>query len=72
MIVLIESEPTLQAFVLTRFLYANRYPPPIKSGAGFRPKTLYARARSLRTLISSTGRSGIAIRKVAPMVPSTR
>ena len=34
--------------------------------------TLYARARSLRTLSSSTGRSGIAIRKVAPMVPSTR
>src|SRR5579863_7189857 len=32
----------------------------------------YARARSLRTLNSSTGRSGIAIRKVAPMVPSTR
>ena len=36
------------------------------------PKTLYARARSLRTLISSTGRSGMVIRKVAPMVPSTR
>jgi hypothetical protein len=32
----------------------------------------YARARSLRTLRSSTGRSGITIRKVAPMVPSTR
>jgi hypothetical protein len=32
----------------------------------------YARARSVRTLISSTGRSGIVIRKVAPMVPSTR
>ena len=32
----------------------------------------YARARSLRMLSSSTGRSGIAIRKVAPIVPSTR
>jgi hypothetical protein len=27
--------------VLTRFLDANRYPPRIKSGAGFRSKTLY-------------------------------
>jgi hypothetical protein len=33
---------------------------------------LYARARSLRMLSNSTGRSGITIRKVAPMVPSTR
>ena len=33
---------------------------------------VYARARSLRTLRSSTGRSGIVMRKVAPMVPSTR
>jgi hypothetical protein len=32
----------------------------------------YARARSLRMLSNSTGRSGITIRKVAPMVPSTR
>src|SRR5437763_10615843 len=31
-----------------------------------------ARARSLRTLSSSTGRSGITIRNVAPRVPSTR
>ena len=34
--------------------------------------TNQARARSLRTLRSSTGRSGMVIRKVAPMVPSTR
>jgi hypothetical protein len=27
-------------YVLTRFLYANRYPPRIKCGAGFRSKTL--------------------------------
>src|ERR1700733_12793401 len=46
----------LEPFSLTRFLpqislrnlrnldyYANRYPPRIKSGAGFRPKTLSAR-----------------------------
>jgi hypothetical protein len=26
---------------LTRFLDANRFPPRIKSGAGFRLKTLY-------------------------------
>jgi hypothetical protein len=26
--------------VLTRFLHANRYPPRIKPGAGFRSKTL--------------------------------
>jgi hypothetical protein len=32
----------------------------------------YARARSLRTLRSSIGRSGMVIRKVAPIVPSTR
>jgi hypothetical protein len=32
----------------------------------------YARARSLRMLMSSTGRSGMVIRNVAPMVPSTR
>jgi hypothetical protein len=35
-------------------------------------RSIYARARSLRTLRSSTGRSGIVMRKVAPMVPSTR
>ena len=29
-----------QVSVLTRFLRANRYPPRIKSGAGFRSKTL--------------------------------
>src|ERR1019366_1730790 len=28
---------------LTRFLHANRYPPRIKSGAGFRSKTLLPR-----------------------------
>jgi hypothetical protein len=27
---------------LTRFLHANRFPPRIKSGAGFRLKTLYS------------------------------
>jgi hypothetical protein len=27
------------SFVLTRFLHANRCPPRIKSGAGFRSKT---------------------------------
>ena len=37
---LIESEPKLWILVLTRFLHANRYPPRIKSGAGFRSKTL--------------------------------
>ena len=26
--VLIESKPTVQSFVLTYFVYANRYPPP--------------------------------------------
>jgi hypothetical protein len=49
----IESERRLYFFVLTRFLpqisvrnlrkldcYANRHPPRIKSGAGFRWKTL--------------------------------
>jgi hypothetical protein len=36
----IESERRLYFFVLTRFLDANRYPPRIKSGAGFRSKTL--------------------------------
>jgi len=40
---LIESEPKLWILVLTRFLHANRYPPRIKSGAGFRSKTLYQR-----------------------------
>jgi Transposase IS66 family len=30
-----ESEPTLWPFILTRFPYANRHPPRIKSGAGF-------------------------------------
>jgi hypothetical protein len=29
-----------QILLLTRFLYANRYPPRIKCGAGFRLKTL--------------------------------
>jgi hypothetical protein len=29
------------ALYLTRFLYANRYPPRIKCGAGFRWETLY-------------------------------
>src|SRR5882724_9727837 len=38
--VLIGSEPMLQILVLTRFLHANRYPPRIKCGAGFRSKTL--------------------------------
>jgi hypothetical protein len=33
---------------------------------------IYARARSLRMLSSSTGRSGMVIRKVAPIVPATR
>jgi hypothetical protein len=28
---------------LTRFLHANRYPPRIKCGAGFRSKTLWRR-----------------------------
>jgi hypothetical protein len=36
----IESERRLYFFVLTRFLDANRYPPRIKSKAGFRLKTL--------------------------------
>src|SRR6266851_5459329 len=36
----IESEQRLYFFVLTRFLNANRYPPRIKSGAGFRSKML--------------------------------
>ena len=27
-------------YILTRFLHANRYPPRIKCGAGFRSKTL--------------------------------
>ena len=40
--------------------------------AGSRKGVPYARARSLRMVSSSTGRSGITIRKVAPMVPSTR
>ena len=42
---------------------------PAHRGMTIRP---YARARSLRMLSNSTGRSGITIRKVAPMVPSTR
>src|SRR4029453_1588688 len=33
--------PKLQILVLTRFLHANRYPPRIKSGAGFCSKTLW-------------------------------
>jgi hypothetical protein len=37
-----------------------------------RGRRLYARARSLRMVKSSTGRSGRVIRKVAPIVPSTR
>jgi hypothetical protein len=37
----IESEWRLSFFVLTRFLDANRYPSRIKSGAGFRWKTLW-------------------------------
>src|SRR5260370_19063906 len=37
----IESQPKLRILVLTRFLDANRNPPRIKSGAGFRSKTLY-------------------------------
>jgi len=50
----------LQTLVLTRFLpqislrnlrnldcYANRYPPRIKSGAGFRSKTLWLRIAML-------------------------
>src|ERR1700716_1986614 len=39
----IESERRLYFLVLTRFLHANRYPPRIKSGAGFRSKTLRKR-----------------------------
>jgi len=35
------SERRLYLFILTHFLHANRYPPRIKSGAGFRWKTLY-------------------------------
>jgi hypothetical protein len=35
-----ESEQRFRLFVLTRFLDANRYPPRITSGAGFRLKTL--------------------------------
>jgi hypothetical protein len=31
-----------------------------------------ARARSIRRWLNSTGRSGMVMRKVAPMVPSTR
>jgi len=47
--------------------------PALRLSGGWRkPRDLQARARSLRTLRSSTGRSGIVIRKVAPMVPSTR
>ena len=42
----IESERRLCLFILTRFLHANRYPPRIKCGAGFRLKTL----RWLRSL----------------------
>jgi hypothetical protein len=34
-----ESEKALLLY-LTRFLYESRYPPRIKSGAGFRWKTL--------------------------------
>jgi hypothetical protein len=37
----IESERSSSFIVLTRFLRANRYPPRIKCGAGFRWKTLY-------------------------------
>jgi len=36
----IESERRLYFFILTGFLHANRYPLRIKSGAGFRWKTL--------------------------------
>ena len=32
--------PTARSSFFTRFLHANRYPPRIKSGAGFRLKTL--------------------------------
>jgi hypothetical protein len=58
---------------------ANLEPPAITSGIpGSRLRRApeggrgYALARSLRMLKSSTGRSGMTIRKVAPMVPSTR
>jgi hypothetical protein len=37
-----ESKRGLQILDLTRFLDANRSPPRIKSGAGFRLKTLWA------------------------------
>jgi hypothetical protein len=34
------AQAALKVLVLTRFLYANRCPPRIKCGAGFRSKTL--------------------------------
>src|SRR5216683_388191 len=37
----IESKTGLSILDLTRFLDANRFPPRIKSGAGFHLKTLY-------------------------------
>jgi hypothetical protein len=43
-----ESErKRLWIFVLTRFLDANRSPPRIKSGAGFRWKTLWPRIAAI-------------------------
>jgi len=38
--VLIEAEPKLRPLVLTRFPHANRDPPRIKRGVGFRSTTL--------------------------------
>src|SRR5258707_7710023 len=46
------------ALILTRFLHANRCPPRIKSGAGFRSKTLWdqkERGPSLRWSPSTVG-----------------
>jgi len=43
---------------LARFLYANRYPPRIKSGAGFRSETaLFDERRELRALVGDKHRN---------------
>ena len=52
-----------------RVIFVALYYPP---GDGPEMATPQARARSLRMVKSSTGRSGMVIRNVAPMVPSTR
>ena len=46
--------------------------PRIKSEGYVWLEKRYARARSLRKLCSSTGRSGSAMRNVAPIPPSTK